>query len=149
MDSQAVSPLVTLRSEVPVLDPGDPLAEVGANTYGVTLSEQERSDAGQVVDSLQALAQSWLRSAPGRATFYAWYDGQAGQLRFSATSLRPHELPFGSPVRLLSSPNEVVHAAVHDPMPGFIPWTDLEEVDGRAEEVTESPRLPVWAVEKH
>jgi hypothetical protein len=93
---------------------------------------------------LSHLAGTWLANCGGSATFYAWYDGQAGQLRFSLSSSAPADLPFGGAVRLLSGVSEVVQAFARDSSPGLIAWEDLavDEEDFNPEAAV----LPVWAV---
>ncbi|MEV4835924.1 hypothetical protein AB0K05_15465 [Nonomuraea sp. NPDC049486] len=85
----------------------------------------------------------------GPVTFYAWYDEQAGQLRCSAASVEPDDLPFRGRFRLVDSPVPVVALMAADALPAVVPWTDLREVtaeeDAGPDEQVEHT-FPVFAV---
>ena len=76
------------------------------------------------------------------ATFYAWYDEQAGQLRFSLVRGRPDALPFGAAIDLVAS-SEVVRDALASWNPGFVPFADLTDVEW-AEPAASGNRIKVW-----
>lgn len=88
-------------------------------------------DPRDVVDLLNEAADTWLaraRSAGiGPATFYAWYDEQAGQLRLSLVPGEADALPFTGSIELVASPHDVVTAALSTWNPGMIPWVELTE----------------------
>lgn len=130
----------------PVLSPSDPNVEARLNTRSVSRAPDESVDEGAIRSLLAEVADTWLRRCQTPATFYAWYDTQAGQLRFSVSSSEPADLPFGSDVRLLPDPSDVVRALTDDPSPGTIKWDYLS--DGPEKDVghDERPVLPVWAV---
>ncbi|NRQ38495.1 hypothetical protein HII36_42715 [Nonomuraea sp. NN258] len=85
----------------------------------------------------------------GPVTFYAWYDEQTGQLRCSAASVEPSDLPFGGRFRPADSPAPVLALMTADALPGVVPWTDLREVaaeeDAGPDEQVEHT-FPVFAV---
>ena len=132
--------------DVPELLPADPNAEARLNTRSVSRATDEPVDAGAISSLLAEIADTWLCRCQAPATFYAWYDAQAGQLRFSVTSSEPTDLPFGADVRLLPDSTEVVGAFADDPSPGVIKWDDLSDVSGVDVGHAASPVLPVWAV---
>src|SRR5687768_17653792 len=69
-----------------------------ANAWSVTvppeISEEELVDFLQEARLIR-LAQA-SRHSPGPATFYAWHDAQAGQIRFSVARGGFPDLPFGA-----------------------------------------------------
>ena len=106
-----------------------------------------------VEDALRSLAEFWLNqmqaSDPGAgATFYCWYDEQAGQLRLSVTRQPPTRLPFGVPVEVVGDPGEVVRLALGDPSPGVIPRNEMEPVFAVGEAEVTVCALKVWAVSR-
>jgi hypothetical protein len=104
-------------------------------------------DPKDVVDFLNAAADIWLGraalvgSAP--ATFYAWYDEMAGQLRVSLVSGTTEALPFSGPIELVSSPHPVVIAALATWAPGLIPASELADVEWEEPRAYEGS-LSVW-----
>jgi hypothetical protein len=104
-------------------------------------------DPKDVVDFLNAAADIWLGraalvgSAP--ATFYAWYDEMAGQLRVSLVPGTTDALPFSGPIELVSSPQAVVSAALATLTPGLIPGSELADVEWEKPRAYEGS-LPVW-----
>jgi len=78
-------------------------------------------------------------------TAYLWHDGQAGQLRFSVARCTPQDLPFSSPIRLARNMIDVVKGFLESPHLDGIPWSELQEVDLDAPDVSPDSPLPVWA----
>lgn len=78
------------------------------------------------------------------ATFYAWYDDQAGQLRFSLVAGRADTLPFEAPVDLVTTPSEIVRDALTTWMPGFVSHEELTEVEW-SEPMESADHVRVWA----
>jgi hypothetical protein len=133
------------------LNPADPAAEARTNTWHYGISGD--IDVATVVEAFD-LVQSELRrrflEQVGSATFYAWYDDQAGQLRCSLTSARPDRLPFRAPYRLTTDVSDIVREAATDPHPGTIAWGELTPIDtasnlGVVAEMSHPP-FRVWAV---
>lgn len=137
------------------LRPDEPLAEVRLNTWCCSVAGA-RVDVAAVLtalDDVTAELRRRLAGAPGPASFYAWYDEQAGQLRCSLASLPPERLPFRAPYRAGAGADvaeEVLRRAAGDPHPGVVPLHELQPAsfDGDADhgaEVAMAP-FPVWAV---
>lgn len=136
------------------LMPEDPDRELGANTWSYSLSGHP-IDIEAVVTALdfvhRELGQRFadqLRTA----TFYAWYDAGAGQLRCSLASVPPNRLPFSGGYRLVTNAAEVVALAATDSRPGLLPWAALSEVGNpMTDGIGDGPRqpFPVWAASLH
>ncbi|MGW7110390.1 hypothetical protein ACWGHU_30025 [Streptomyces xanthophaeus] len=136
-----------------VLDPADRAREMSVNTWLLCCGDGEDPAALSAAE----VAAAFVRTAEGLrgrvratgfagdATFYVWYDAQAGQLRCSTASLPPAELPFGGGYALCGDLTVVVGAFLDDSSPGLVPWAELRE--GPAEEPSEPfPPLAVWAL---
>ncbi len=130
---------------------GDRDTERHRNTWGYGFDPQVL-DPTAVAEALSEVAATLsLRlgasDTPGPATFYAWYDSQAGQLMCSLASVQPDELPFGTPYRTTSKPAEITAQMAADPHPGFVLWSELHQVAD--EGIEEPPRepFPVWVAE--
>ncbi|MER6251536.1 hypothetical protein ABT224_09195 [Streptomyces sp. NPDC001584] len=88
----------------------------------------------------------------GVATFYAWHDAQAGQLRCSTGSVPPDALPFGGLYAASDDLDAIVAEFLTDESPGSVLWSDLEDpqdpqdVENRAEQAETEPEIPlsVW-----
>jgi hypothetical protein len=102
----------------------------------------------EVLDFLDAAAEVLLSRALADgivpATFYTWYDDQAGQLRFSLVRGTTQALPFSVDIELLPSPHAIVTAALSSATPGLIPWSELTDAGFDAEDPLPG-RTPVWA----
>lgn len=91
----------------------------------------ERLDVAEVGRALQDVVHRLSQRLAGEAgplTFYAWYDEQAGHLRCSLARVPTTDLPFGGPYRPVDEPEQVLARMAADQHPGFIPWSDLQEV---------------------
>lgn len=136
------------------LRPDDPAAEARLNTSCFSVATAQ-IDVAEVLTALVDVAtgiRKRLSGHPGPATFYAWYDEQAGQLRCSLASAPPERLPFGATYRAgagTDAAEEVLRRAVRDPRPGVVLWDELtpatfdEAADPRSEVAT---AIPVWAM---
>ena len=129
------------------LRPDDPDSEARTNTWAYTVDGSNPEQTAAVVAALRDVADGLrlrLQNSTVRGKFYAWYDEQAGQWRCSLTSLE--FLPFGATLRPTSDPEQIVHAALSDPSPGFI---DLgRDVDAPSDFVEASgTTLDVWVTQ--
>ncbi|HEY7373929.1 MAG TPA: hypothetical protein VIF57_17345 [Polyangia bacterium] len=108
---------------------------------------QKGSDPHVVVRFLERAAEILLAQAKtakiGLATFYAWYDDQAGQLRFSLVPGRPDALPFRTPFDHVTA-SDLVRDALSTWTPGFVPFEQLTGVVWTEPTASEN-RIRVWA----
>jgi hypothetical protein len=135
-------PEVALRPDAPEL-------EVRLNTWGYG-PDGGPVDVEATVQALEFVRRGLgrrLSDQPRRGTFYAWYDGQAGQLRCSLTSASPDRLPFGGTYRVTSDAAEIVALAAADPSPGLVTFDDVIRSDSSTDDgaVQQAP-FPIWAV---
>jgi hypothetical protein len=105
-------------------------------------------DPQDLIDFLNAAADTWLARAKlvgiAPATFYAWYDEQAGQLRMSVVPGTTAALPFSGNVDVLQSPHAIVSAALSTWTPGIEPWSELTDADWQGSE-QRLHTVAVWA----
>jgi hypothetical protein len=135
-----------------VLSPQDRAAEE-ANTswFGAPPHERMGLSADEVVAAFEEAADA-LRDRvtvirhPGRATFYVWHDGQAGQLRCSVTSAPHDDLPFVNAYKVTTDLHAIVQEFLLDRAPGAINWGSMEPIPFLQDEspVVGEP-VPVWA----
>lgn len=133
------------------LNPADPASEARTNTWRYGISGN--IDVATVVEALYFVQNELRRrflEQVGSATFYAWYDDQAGQLRCSLRSAPPDRLPFRAPYCLTADASDIVHEAATDPHPGTIAWDELTPIGtasnlGMVVEMAHPP-VRVWAV---
>lgn len=138
-----------VATETMVLSPEDPSAE-DANTtwFGAPPHERMGLSADEVVAAFEETA-ACLRSHVaglghrGTATFYVWHDAVAGQLRCSAGTCKPSDLPFDAAYRLTDDLRGIVVEFLEDRAPGSIAWGELEPVP--YPEDTDTPAVSVWA----
>ncbi len=133
-----------LEDDEVVYNPSDPESETRTNTWTYSVAGSDPSANADVVLALRDVAENLrlrLQTSEVRGKFYAWYDGQAGQLRCSLTSRET--LPFGATVQAVSDPAEIVGMALADPTPGMVEWSELEDV---LEDDTDEPdpMVVVW-----
>ncbi|MCI4066077.1 hypothetical protein MRQ36_27435 [Micromonospora sp. R77] len=134
-----------------MLLPDDTDREQRLNTWGYSVP-QGRLDATAVVAALQFVHRELRQRVTGPATFYAWYDKQAGQLRCSLTSAPADRIPFRAPYRATTDAAEVVALVAADPTPGLIPWNELATVERIAASLATKalpPPFPVWVAPLH
>jgi hypothetical protein len=128
--------------------PQDSNAEHRRNmwSYSVALTPVDVADVVAALNHVAAALRQRFASHVGIATFYAWYDQQAGQLRCSLASLGPESLPFGGAYFGTEDAAGVVRLAATDTHAGHIPWSDLADVTEESEDPAESPfdPFPVW-----
>jgi hypothetical protein len=117
------------------------------------LRQPERGEAVRAQPVAAAFEETAARlrerlAQQGPATFYAWYDAQAGQLRSSLHSGTAQPLPFRCVYEVRHTALEIVRVAAADASPGVIPWAQLREIgpDEPLEPSEPSPPLLVWAV---
>ena len=140
-----------LISEQEVL-PDSSQADCLANLVMVSIPSIESVSCEELVQFLRQAAALRLDTARMRsmlpATFYAWHDAQAGQLRFSTIYGPEERLPFGAPIRVVRDPGIVVRGFLNSQYRDGIPWSELKPDDGSPVEpyyTAESPLL-IWAV---
>ncbi|MFF6785941.1 hypothetical protein [Streptomyces sp. NPDC012510] len=129
--------IAEIADEPLLLEPTHQTAEQRTNTWCLSTDPEDRSRL-----SVPEVAAAFERTAtairarihdlgfPGPATFYVWYDAQAGQLRCSTGSVGPGELPFAGS-----------HLPVHDLRP--IVEAFLDGGNPAASATAPSP-FPVW-----
>ncbi|MFI7597587.1 hypothetical protein [Actinoplanes sp. NPDC049681] len=128
--------------------PNDIDAEVRRNTwrYSVAADSIVVADAVAALQHVATELRQRFADHAGTATFYAWYDEQAGQVRCSLRSRAPEDLPFGAAYRTTEDAADVVRLAATDSHPGHIPWSDLSDTtdppDDSAAQAVEP--FPVW-----
>ncbi|MEH0416122.1 hypothetical protein [Streptomyces sp. B21-083] len=84
----------------------------------------------------------------GVVTFYVWHDEQAGQLWCSTGSVPPDALPFGGTYVASDDLGPVIEGFLADSEPGFIAWSDLDDVQSLSEKTETEPEIMpfgVWA----
>lgn len=129
--------------------PDDLAAETRENTWSVSAT-QAHVAVEDVVAAVEHVGHAWdlhlAEKRPGhRMTFYVWTDHQAGQLRVSARSCEPSELPLGDDYDPTASLEAVARAfSAHK---GLIPWGEMTEVpldELDIDEPSQQEALPVW-----
>ena len=107
----------------------DEIARRNMCSFSPSAEERQQSRPQQVETFLEAAAQLWADRLPrppsGPWTFYAWYDEQAGSLRFSLVpGTASDSLPFGARLELLDDASQICHAFVTGT--DVIPWSALD-----------------------
>jgi hypothetical protein len=117
-----------------VLSPDDPAAEeTNTNWFGAPPHERLGLSADEVVATFEETA-AILRDQvagcghQGTATFYVWHDAGAGQLRCSAGTCKPSDLPLPVDYRVTADLRAIVVEFLEDRAPGSIAWGELEPV---------------------
>lgn len=138
-----------LVSETMVLSPEDQAAEdANTNWFGAPPHERLGLSADEVVTAFEEIA-TMLRNRVadaghrGTATFYVWHDAVAGQLRCSARTRKPSDLPFDCDYQITEDLRAIVVEFLQDRAPGSIAWGELEPVPYPEDET--EPALAVWA----
>jgi hypothetical protein len=115
-----------------LIDPAARGVEARENTWSVSTSIDERGSlsAHEVVAGFEECAtilRERVRSLgyDGPATFYVWYDRQAGQLRCSTTSLPRDQLPFRARVKFDVPLVTIAEEFLKEANPGHVSWQDL------------------------
>jgi hypothetical protein len=134
--------LADLRKDVPSR------AEAAAIENMRAVVPRKGCDPQDLVSFLESAAEIRLAQAQNHnilpATFYAWYDDQAGQLRFSLVPGRPDAIPFRAPIDLVTASSDVVREALTTWRPGFVPLEELTEVES-TEPAVSGDHIRVWA----
>ncbi|WP_314246140.1 hypothetical protein [Streptomyces sp. DSM 40907] len=135
------------------LNPADRRVEVETNTWLLSTGEEGRASLSvtEVVAAFHRAAAAirgrvHAMGHRGVATFYVWHDAQAGQLRCSTGSVPPEALPFGSLYAASDDLDAIVAEFLAEESPGFVLWSDLEDVENQAEQAETVPEIPlsVW-----
>ncbi|MFG2234111.1 hypothetical protein ACGFNX_29660 [Streptomyces sp. NPDC048723] len=142
-----------MAEEPLTLNPADRRVEVETNTWLLGPDEEGRASLSvtEVVAAFHRTAAA-LRGRVramghrGVATFYVWHDAQAGQLRCSTGSVPPDALPFGGLYAASDDLDAIVAEFLTDESPGFVLWSDLEDVENQTEQAETGPEIPlrVW-----
>ena len=125
------------------------------NLWCLSLPSSDPVTAPEVVEFLRAAmairAELVALQSVRPASFYAWYDKMAGELRLSTACCTKSTLPFGATLVLLDDPNEIAEAFAQSSYRDGIPWSELrdEPLDATADHlsVLDAVDLRVWAVE--
>jgi hypothetical protein len=123
--------LAEVAADAVVIRPGDIAAEARGNLWTFGLDDDQRATItpATVEEFVRAVVAARSRRLAERGAgpmwFYCWYDGQAGQLRFSLVSAGHAALPFACPVEPNADLAEVVRdflgaAARVPPVPLFV-----------------------------
>ena len=137
-------------TETVVLAPEDPAAEnANTNWFGAPPHERMGLSADEVVATIEETAavlreQVAASGHRGSATFYVWHDSVAGQLRCSAGTCKPNDLPFEVAYQVTEDLRSIVVEFLEDRAPGSIIWGELEPVPF-PDDTVEDPGLAVWA----
>ena len=121
-------------ADEPLLLKGDLLAQAEENTWSLGTAKGETPVAAEVVAAFEETARRLgerVTLMERTATFYVWFDAQAGHLRCSTTSAKKDALPFDAKV----DPDATLEAVVAGYLAGARPGTDEDFV------------LPVWTTE--
>jgi hypothetical protein len=116
-------------------------------SYSVAPAAVDVVDVVAAFNYVAAALRQRFASHVGVATFYAWYDEQAGQLRCSLSSLDPGSLPFDAAYATTDDAADVARLAAKDPHPGEVFWSDLVDVTEAPENHPGQPLdpFPVWS----
>ena len=123
------------------------------NLWCISLPEElglQESDLVEFLYRAMEVRRNLAKAQPVRpATFYAWHDDMAGQLRFSTAHCNNDNLPFGAATVLVADPDEIVREFLDSPYLHGIPWEELKEVpyDEPEESLPQPPPFAVWSVE--
>ncbi|MDX8048790.1 hypothetical protein SK571_05320 [Lentzea sp. BCCO 10_0798] len=121
-------------ADEPLLLTGDLLAQAEENTWSLGRAKGETPVAAEVVAAFEETARRLgerVTAMERTATFYVWYDAQAGHLKCSTSSAKKDALPFGAKV----DPDATLAAVVGGYLAGASPAADEDVV------------LPVWTAE--
>ena len=121
-------------ADEPLLLKGDLLAQAEENTWSLGQAKDETPVAAEVVAAFEETARRLgerVATMERTATFYVWFDAQAGHLKCSTSSAKKDALPFDEKI----DPDATLAAVVADYLAGASPGTDEDFV------------LPVWTAE--
>lgn len=151
MSDRLAELVLSFVEEELVIDPANVNGETRSNTMGFGFDPTVFSPH-PVEHALLVVGEhlrTRLSGSSGPISFYAWYDGQAGQLRCSVASVAPDGLPFGGRYFVVDSPGPVLELMAADVQPGRVDWAELTDLpeDGSqpAEQVDYS--FPVFVVQ--
>ncbi|MFJ2239241.1 hypothetical protein [Streptomyces sp. NPDC087859] len=145
--------IAELADEPLVLEPADRRVELETNTWLLGAADEDRRSlsVGEVVAAFERTAAAMRERVgamgfSGVATFYVWHDEQAGQLRCSTGSVAPDALPFGGTYVACGDLGPVVEGFLADSEPGFVAWSDLDDVQSLAEQTDTEPEIKPFSV---
>ncbi len=146
--------IAEVADEPLVLEPADRRVEWETNTWSLGAADEDRSSlsVAEVVAAFERTAAAIRKRIrdlrfSGVATFYVWHDKQAGQLRCSTGSVPPDALPFSGTYVASDDLGPVAEGFLADSEPGFIAWSDLDDVQclsGKTETEPEILPFAVW-----
>ncbi|WP_045745187.1 MULTISPECIES: hypothetical protein [Actinoplanes] len=138
-------------TETVVLSPEDQAAEdANTNWFGAPPHERMGLSADEVVTAFEETAAVLREQVAGcghrgTATFFVWHDAVAGQLRCSAGTRKPSDLPFPTTYQVTGDLLAIVTEFLEDRAPGSIQWGQLEPVPYPEDDDAEPSVLAVWA----
>ncbi|MEV7323830.1 hypothetical protein [Streptomyces sp. NPDC093970] len=145
--------IAEVADEPLVLDPADRRVEWETNTWSLGVGEEDRGSlsVAKVVAAFERTAAAIRERVrdlgfSGVATFYVWHDEQAGQLRCSTGSVHPDELPFGGAYVPSDHLGPVIEGFLADSRPGFVAWSDLDDVRCLSEQTGPDPEIRPFRV---
>ncbi|MEV0650165.1 hypothetical protein AB0I28_33390 [Phytomonospora sp. NPDC050363] len=127
MSGELAREVLSYVEEDLLLAPGDVNAADRGNTmaFGFDPGDFEPELVGAALVEVGRRLRERFAGVAGPVVFYAWYDGQAGQLRCSLASVEAEALPFGGSFRVVDSPTEVLEYMASELNPGVVPWSEL------------------------
>ena len=153
MSARLAELLLEYLEEPLVLGPSDASRESSENTvwFQVPEGSQDQTALASTLVAIGEALRARFRGARPPATFYAWYDEQAGQLRCALRSVGTDDLPFRAAYEVVVDPAPVVASLVSDAHAGFVPWDELTAATGEGDGHFEAahgpkPRFPVFVV---
>ncbi|MFB7758458.1 hypothetical protein ACFC18_54315, partial [Streptomyces sp. NPDC056121] len=135
------------------LEPTDRRMEWETNTWSLGAADEDRSSlsVAEVVAAFERTAAAIRERIDdlgfsGVATFYVWHDEQAGQLRCSTGSVPPDALPFSGTYVASDDLGPIVEGFLADSEPGFIAWSDLDDMQSLSEKAESEPEIVPFGV---
>ncbi|GGQ59382.1 hypothetical protein [Streptomyces flaveolus] len=145
--------IAEVADEPLVLEPADRRVELETNTWSLSAADEDRSSlsVAEVVAAFERTAaaiRERIRDLgfSGVATFYVWHDKQAGQLRCSTGSVPPDALPFSGTYVASDDLGPIVEGFLADSEPGFIAWSELDNVQNLSEQTKTEPEIRPFGV---
>ena len=128
-----------------ILVSNDPSLESQANLWTISLTKEMASNLSvqDVSECVKNLIDKRRAEAKRRQVvpllFYLWFDEQAGQLRFSITSVAdPSRLAFHCAINTGAKLSEIVSQVLASPYLDGIPFEELDEEHSDSPDLTSS-----------
>ncbi|MFI0938255.1 hypothetical protein [Streptomyces sp. NPDC021020] len=145
--------IAEVADEPLVLEPSDRRVECETNTWSLSSEDEDRRSlsVSEVVAAFERTA-SAIRGRvqalgfSGVATFYVWHDMQAGLLRCSTASVSPDALPFSGAFVPSADLGPIVEGFLADSEPGFVAWSELDDVRNDSEQSEAGPEFVPFSV---